>query len=384
MDAHARFLATRHFTSLDGLRCLSILPVIWHHCSRQPSPGVLGKGPFGVDLFFAISGLLITTLLLRERGSRGTVSMRDFYVRRSLRIFPVYYAVLGLYVLYMGFVFPASPQRTHFLGNLAYFSTYTSNWLVDYGVAHPVTFAFAWSLACEEQFYLSWPWVLRFTRGPWLAAIAMALLLLLDQTAERMWLPGLLPYGSLAARMAASLASPICLGSLLAIALHYRASFRPLAFCLGRRWCAPAMALLLAYVVCADGFQNFTVHVVLALLVVSCTIRADHGLAWLLDRQPLLHVGRVSYGMYLLHVTAVGSLKHLVPPIAEWPVALFLAASLFTVGLATLSHRYFERRFLALSSRFRHSGLGPKAAGDPALLEQPSQLQRTFAADAQM
>ena len=59
------------FPSLDGLRCLSIVPVIWHHATPGPLPGVLGKGPVGVDLFFAISGFLITTLMLRERDAAG-------------------------------------------------------------------------------------------------------------------------------------------------------------------------------------------------------------------------------------------------------------------------------------------------------------------------
>jgi peptidoglycan/LPS O-acetylase OafA/YrhL len=64
---HAAYLGTRHFPSLDGLRFLSIAPVLWHHATLGPMEGVLGKGAVGVDLFFAISGFLITTLLLREQ-----------------------------------------------------------------------------------------------------------------------------------------------------------------------------------------------------------------------------------------------------------------------------------------------------------------------------
>ena len=64
-DPHAAWLALSHFPALDGLRCLSILPVIWHHSTPRPLEGALGRGPLGVDLFFAISGFLITTLLMR-------------------------------------------------------------------------------------------------------------------------------------------------------------------------------------------------------------------------------------------------------------------------------------------------------------------------------
>jgi peptidoglycan/LPS O-acetylase OafA/YrhL len=97
--AFARFRKTGYFPSLDGLRCLAIVPVVWHHSTPYPYAGLLGRGPLGVDLFFAISGFLITTLLLRERDQAAGVSVRRFYVRRAARIFPLYYAVLGLTAL---------------------------------------------------------------------------------------------------------------------------------------------------------------------------------------------------------------------------------------------------------------------------------------------
>src|SRR5678816_1344035 len=89
------YLGLERFPSLDGLRALSIVPVIWHHSTPRQLEGVLGKGPLGVHLFFAISGFLITTLLLRERRATGAISIAGFYARRSLRIFPLYYAVLA-------------------------------------------------------------------------------------------------------------------------------------------------------------------------------------------------------------------------------------------------------------------------------------------------
>jgi peptidoglycan/LPS O-acetylase OafA/YrhL len=83
---------------LDGLRCLSIAAVIWHHAGGTRHSGLLFRGHHGVSLFFAISGFLITTLLLRERVRNGQVSLGRFYGRRTLRIFPLYYAVIALYV----------------------------------------------------------------------------------------------------------------------------------------------------------------------------------------------------------------------------------------------------------------------------------------------
>src|ERR1019366_2756754 len=168
------YLGTSRFPSLDGLRCLAVLPVVWHHATPAPPSGLLGRGPLGVDLFFAISGFLITTLLLRERRAHGAVSVGRFYARRALRIFPAYYVVLGLTALrWLGM--PASATRDHFLHNLPFWATYTSNWFVDFAPGHPVVFAFAWSLATEEQFYAVWPWLAKAPR--WLMPGAAPLLL---------------------------------------------------------------------------------------------------------------------------------------------------------------------------------------------------------------
>jgi peptidoglycan/LPS O-acetylase OafA/YrhL len=88
--SHATYRTTKHFASLDGVRCCCILAVIWHHCPHPPSPAnVLERGFLGVDMFFVLSGFLIVTLLLRERDRSGRINLKNFYVRRTLRIFPI-------------------------------------------------------------------------------------------------------------------------------------------------------------------------------------------------------------------------------------------------------------------------------------------------------
>src|SRR5215210_4095717 len=142
MGGYDTYRSTRFFASLDGVRCLSILAVIWHHCGWNKAPegwAVLSTGYLGVDLFFVISGFLITTLLLRERQDTGRISLRDFYIRRTLRIFPLYYTVIGLYVL--------------------------------------TVFVFGCSLATEEQFYLLWPTIEKALKGMAIPAIIGTVLL---------------------------------------------------------------------------------------------------------------------------------------------------------------------------------------------------------------
>ncbi|MEP7125070.1 MAG: acyltransferase [Byssovorax sp.] len=352
-ERHARYLRTSHFASLDGLRFLSIAPVVWHHSTSGPLPGVLGKGPIGVDLFFAISGFLITTRLVREQRAHGQVAVGQFYARRALRIFPLYYAVLGLYALRAWLFLPPSPTRAHFLHSLPFWATYTADWLVDTAVSHPIIFSFGWSLAVEEQFYLFWPWIVRATRG-WLFPVSAALLLFAaDQAAEQGYLSGIAPASGLAHRMIASLATPILLGAVLAYALDRPRSFAVATRLLGHRASAPLAFLAVVALLVADGPPLVVVHVALVLLVGACCARPDHGLTRLTDAAPLRWIGTVSYGVYLLHVSTITAWKWLLP--AAWVAAplvftLSLAASL---ALAGASYRWFERPFLKLGDRFR-------------------------------
>jgi peptidoglycan/LPS O-acetylase OafA/YrhL len=351
-DAHARFLAAARFPSLDGLRCLAIVPVVWHHATPRPLPGLLGKGPLGVDLFFAISGLLITTLLLRERRATGTIALGRFYARRSLRIFPLYYLVLGLYALRAWLLLDPSPMRAHFVASLPFYATYTANWLVDFDVPHPVIFAFAWSLATEEQFYLVWPPLLRVARSRLVAAAAMSAAVVVDLAAERGALASVLPPGSLALRVVTSFAVPIGLGALAAIALDAPRSFALARATLGRRASAPLALAGLAALVAWDGAPLLAVHAAMTALVAACVIRPDHGLARLLDGRAVRHVGAVSYGVYLVHVSMITAAKALLPRAAP-TAAIFAIALGASIALATVSFRTIEAPLLRLRERLR-------------------------------
>ena len=158
-EGYEAFTATAWFSGLDGLRAFSVVAVLWYHLAGEHDLALLNHGNQGVQLFFAISGFLVTTLLLRERRRTGTISLRSFYLRRTLRIFPLYYAVLATYALLVFATLRGTPKGAEFWQHLPAFATYTSNWFVsaDAGTGHGVTFYFAWSLATEEQFYLVWP-----------------------------------------------------------------------------------------------------------------------------------------------------------------------------------------------------------------------------------
>ncbi|HEX8849225.1 MAG TPA: acyltransferase [Gemmatimonadaceae bacterium] len=146
--------------SLDGLRAVSIGLVLLSHATMGPplnsGPGaILSQGALGVSVFFVISGFLITGLLLREMDTTGTISLRRFYLRRTLRIFPAYYVFIGVMALlaWLG-VLHFAPE------NLVAAATYTANYCFGCQSRDAWFLGHTWSLSVEEQFYLLWPLLL--------------------------------------------------------------------------------------------------------------------------------------------------------------------------------------------------------------------------------
>jgi peptidoglycan/LPS O-acetylase OafA/YrhL len=352
--AHSSYLRQGYFPALDGLRAVAICGVLWHHSLPGPREGWLGRGFVGVPLFFALSGFLITTRLLAERRQTGEISLGRFWLRRSLRIFPLYYAVLAGFGLYLAWR-PADLGSQHFFENFGFYATYTSNWFVDYAVPYPVWFGFAWSLATEEQFYAWWPPLLRRCQRSAHAVLALLGVLALGQLSL---------YGPLAAeltqhatlfRVLTSVAPALSLGALLALCLDEQRSFTPV-WALMRR--APALTAVLPLL----GIGVLLVHpfgspllldLAFTAWVASAVLCPDGALGRVLGARPLLAIGRVSYGIYLLHVPVLGLLRRAAPGLVERPEWLFPVALCVSWALASLSYRYFESPLLALKERLR-------------------------------
>jgi peptidoglycan/LPS O-acetylase OafA/YrhL len=355
------FSRVRFFGSLDGLRALSILGVLWTHVwyvsgleyyNRLQHYPVLKMGAFGVDVFFGISGFLITTLLLRERSKNGRISLRDFYLRRSLRIWPLYYATLGIYVLLVIFLQRGTGRDRVFFHFFPGYLTFTYTWFAGWAASGAV-FNFAWSLSVEEQFYVVWALVLRILRGL-LPALVMILMIFLRLSVHFNVLQNFILKDSLPWRIAAGVSVPICLGAILAQILHSEKGFRILRPILGSKWAAALwLLLLLASLVPRQPSWQMIQWFLVAAVVGSCVIREDNALAPFLRFRPLAYIGLVSYGMYLLNTLVLDvvnpvmnriGLRH---PLLKFPV--FVAA---TVLVAGISYRFFETPFLRLKERF--------------------------------
>jgi peptidoglycan/LPS O-acetylase OafA/YrhL len=346
-QSSARDGPARYYSALDGLRALSVLAVVWNHARPTGlTAPITTRGYLGVDVFFVISGFLITTLLCREEARSGTVHLGRFWARRALRLWPLWYTILlALSVLFL-VVLPDAAMAAPFWRDLPWNATYTSNFIV------PGTFlALSWSLAVEEQFYVVWP--LALTRLRSVAAPALLFLGGLSVGVHLGLFDGLIvdtlgPHGLQNYALGATVL-PLVLGCALALLPAWTARLaRP---GLAPLWLAALIACALLSPLGSEGPMRLGAQVAAAGLVAACVGSRDP--AWLSVR-PLRWIGERAYGVYLLHIFCL----QLVTSLAPWrdgerDMAAFLLVTALSLVAAGLSYRFLERPFLRLKGRFR-------------------------------
>lgn len=375
-------MQTKHFPPLDGLRGVAILLVLLVHSFKYHGPSSVGQfldavaraGWVGVTLFFVLSGFLITGILLDSGGRRH--GLRDFFARRCLRIFPLYFAFLAFYFLLvprLGGMFAILPQPDP--DAKIVFWTYLSNmkqWLAG-PVPPMVPLDPLWSLGVEEQVYLAWPFVIVFVPRRWLATVLAAL-----AVGSLGWRcgAGLLGY-SMEVLYAYTPANLDGFAAGAAVALYSRE--RPAALRVWAPRVAWASGFFLFGLIFGQAHYNiwdapfrmltigsFAAVVFFAAVIgVSVTTRERSLLNRVLSVSLLRYYGKYSYAIYLLH----GSVAHLFFPVAfnSWTgyrVAMSIPGCLlYTVGvtvtsfvLGWLSWNLFERHILKLKRYFPRSG----------------------------
>jgi peptidoglycan/LPS O-acetylase OafA/YrhL len=349
-----------HRPVLDGLRGIAILLVVLNHT------GVLHNGYIGVDLFFGLSGFLITALLYEEWDRSGRISLRGFYARRVRRLLPALVLAIVVFFALVSFVEPL-PGWSPVVKALASL-LFVNNWIAAVGHSNELTgLSPTWSLAQEEQFYLLWPAVLgmllRFRVAPTvvfglLIAAIVGLLQSVPPVAHA--IPHYSSYYSPLDR-----AAELLFGCAAAVVWHNRlipslADLPMLALrvrtVLARYW--PLIRSLLAVILIGIFvWLLLFVHVYgvrwlyltaggLSVGVISLLIDAPHSLpARLLGCLPLRLVGRVSYCLYLIHLPLRDVIQHYLPGHSVY----FNFVATLTAGLvlATISWRLLESKVIA-------------------------------------
>jgi len=349
------FRAQKVFGSLDGLRCFSIIAVIWQHARTGNSVWrPLTLGFLGVDLFFVISGFLIVSLLLRERSATGHISLKKFYIRRVLRIFPLYYGVILCTAAFYATIGHHSAYGRRFLHDLPYYFTFTANFV-------PVAFTIVWSLATEEQFYLLWPSAEKYL--PRHALPVLGALVLVNQFVNLSSGKQLISnvVGSTEwthLEIFQTTFTPILLGVFAAHLLHSERGYRFVRYLNCGGWgsaiCLIALAALLT-IMPTDiaGAPRLAAQVAMTALLISCVYQEDHVLQPVLRFPPIRRIGQISYGMYLFHLSVVAfGAQFLWPKYADRSFTSFLAVLLITTLAAEVSFRFFESPILRFKRKY--------------------------------
>ncbi len=346
---------------LDGLRGISILLVYIHHLYRPLMPG----GSFGVDVFFVLSGFLITSLLVQEWNGKGSISLKDFYIRRVLRLMP---ALITLILIIGGFalIFLDKTRAIATFQGIGIALSYASNWFFAFGYfsAHN-PLGITWSLAIEEQFYLTWPLslslVLRYKLGRRWVLYLLALAIVIIPLHRKM----LVMHGANVLRLyyaSDTRADTLLIGCLVGLLASWNLlpPNRRLEICI--KSLAAVAAVFLGYMVSTASpkvamlylYGGYTlVALSMGLILVVLVAWPPKVALSVLRFTPLVWIGRISYGLYLWH----------------WPVRLFvypknglpasfgqlLIVVVLSLSLTTLSYYFVEKPFLRWKKRFGHT-----------------------------
>jgi peptidoglycan/LPS O-acetylase OafA/YrhL len=378
LEQHRRF---GYRPQLDGVRAIAILSVVGFHAWVFPRGGYLG-----VDMFFVLSGFLITTLLVEEAEANGRISLPHFYFRRALRLVPALVVAASVYALYIaaevaitGHSRSGVPVENAVLGSL-YGVLYVQNILIVTGHGMPLAVGHLWSLATEEQFYLVWPLTLFLAlragatrRGLMLGLVAAIAVLEIDRfrlmlqhaSFQRIYFApdgqfDVILIGCVAGLWFAGGGATRMLGR---PASNYAATLVGVA--------AVVFMLILPYY--ADWRVVLSVLPLLgagvALLILALVVGRPSPLARLLSLPPLVFVGKISYALYLWHPILIWGFRRL-PTVAEVALAFLVATlSYYVVELPFLRRKRRDRAEIDTRRRQAVPGLdvrsGRDAVGEP-------------------
>jgi len=338
---------------LDGLRAIAVGLVLLSHAGLMEAPFwqhsgaiMLLNAQVGVQIFFVLSGLLITQLLLAEHSRFGRISFSRFFLRRSLRIFPVYYASIAVsFALAAAAVYPinasAFAAAVFYIMNFAAWDTMEAS------------FSHFWSLAVEEHFYFLWPLAIAASHGRVRFTVAVAVICILFLCWWQLSPPGwVLELRNTHAidRWTVPAVLPIVVGCLMG-ALLWQREVRPiLSISIGASgalvFVLPALPMVWSLV--PEPFRMLVSSVAIAAVIAFLMTSQNSWPVRFLESRVLVYLGTISYGIYVWQgiLTGNGSYR----PVPGWPPDPISGAFL-TLVVAAISYHYFEKPILGWKDR---------------------------------
>lgn len=344
------------------------------------SPFITNGGYMGVVFFFVLSGFLITYLLLEEKRVSKTVAIKKFYIRRILRIWPLYYLVviLGLFILPHIGVFDIKSQETdlfkHFSANVLCHIFMLPNLAFALVMEGAPNIGHLWSIGVEEQFYLIWPVLMKFSKKPWRTVLIFLFSVVFIKIAVYLVLNVFFPTPYIDPDLMISSASEtikrfvgslkfesMALGAIGACIIFYKKDIllkliysryiQVLAFV-----SIPAIVLFTPKALYGALYLLFSIP----FLVIIMNVAANENSILKMRSKVFDFLGRISYGIYMYHLMCITLTFHLLDYFLQFPVRLetwqtllmYLVSIPLTIGVAAVSYYYFEKRFITKKRKY--------------------------------
>jgi peptidoglycan/LPS O-acetylase OafA/YrhL len=356
-----------HLPNLNGVRFFAALFVILHHIEQYKDifglPSYWGLsffrqlGPLGVVLFFVLSGFLITHLLLQERDKTNDIHIPKFYLRRVFRIWPLYYliVILGLFVL------PHIPilnvpgltenVQQSFGSKLSFFAVILPNVAIALGDVPYL--AQTWSIGIEEQFYIGWPWFVKYAKNKFLLS---AILLLILFYAIRFVGVTVVPDSWVYVKAFLTSLRMTCLiiGGLTAYCARFYMQHKAFEV-IFNVYFQVVLWLILVLMIATSfyvyGLNQEIYSVFFALIIVNLALNPKTIVN--IENRIFDYLGQISYGLYMYHVIAVVlSVRLAMAFFNNSAIAITIFSLIGTVGTASLSYYLFEKPFLKMKDRY--------------------------------
>jgi len=355
-----------YFENLNAIRFIAALLVIIFHTEKFKLflnvPDYSGNrvvsiiGSLGVVLFFVLSGFLISFLLFKEQEITKTISIKDFYIRRILRIWPLYFliVILALFIIpFINFFTITGFERNIVYDNLIYKLLLYVFFLPNMVLALFAFIPYAsqlWSIGAEEQFYLVWPFLNKKINNKWLLLSGVIFIYLII----KFYVPFLIPsgvYRDVFVQFWESM--PIdcmAIGGLFALIIHETSPFtlfiRKILFNKLFQWMILILTVSLIYLGIHFPYFQYEVYSVLFGILI-CNFAANKNRIFSMENSTTNFLGKISYGLYMFHpIAIVFSIKllrkfHLLSNYILYPVILILV-----IVMSALSYEFFEKKFL--------------------------------------
>lgn len=363
-----------YFKNLSGLRFIAAAAVIFHHVEQYKYwaklPNAWGNatvdalGAKAVSFFFVLSGFLITYLLMEENRRTSTIRIKDFYVRRVLRIWPVYYLVIVLCLFVVPRVFDLS-----YLGTMLYDEEFLGKAILLFLVLPNVLRVYSptlvggnqlWSIGVEEQFYLIWPLLVRWFMPRLLPFLVIFIVIKLGITAGLLAAvetnDGLL-LAAITRFWILLKVEQMAIGAIGAwILFHNRKKLLNMLYHRITLLISAAAVILLFTIPLHHWLINYVEAVVFLLIIINLSTNPE--IKFSLENKALTKLGNISYGIYMYHTLCIVTCLYILTYFSVdqhyvlFNLLLYTGSVVLTITVAFFSYEYFEKFFLNLKERF--------------------------------